>query len=408
MENLLKNFENKKPEIVFKWNDPYTDDEGWIVINSLKGGAAAGGTRMRIGVNEEEVTALAKTMEVKFTVAGPSIGGAKSGINFDPRDPRKKEVLTRWYKAARSLLKTYYGTGGDMNVDEVEDVIPICKKQGILFPLEGVINGHYNKTSEEKNKIFKQLSEGVPFIITNACLTPNHKKKYTVGDLITGYGVSESIKHYYSIYGGEIQNKKVIIQGWGNVAGSAAYYLAQLGAKIVGIIDKNGGIINKDGFDFEYISDLLQKRTSNHLESNEMMSFDLVNQEIWKVGADIFVPAAASRLVTQEQIDIMINNGLELISSGANVPFADKEIFFGPISKNVDKRISVIPDFIANCGMARAFSYFMEEDVEISDIPIFEAVSNTIRKSMKKTYEENPYKTNISRTSLEIALNQLI
>ncbi|MBE51258.1 MAG: amino acid dehydrogenase [Flavobacteriales bacterium] len=408
MENLLKNFENKKPEIVFKWKDPYTDAEGWIVINSLKGGAAAGGTRMRIGVNEEEVTALAKTMEVKFTVAGPSIGGAKSGINFNPKDPRKKEVLNRWYKAARSLLKTYYGTGGDMNVDEVEDVIPICKKQGILFPLEGVINGHYNKTTEEKNKIFKQLSEGVPFIITNACLTPNPQKKYTVGDLITGYGVSESIKHYYSIYGGELQNKKVIIQGWGNVAGSAAYYLAQLGAKIVGIIDKNGGIINQDGFDFKYISDLLQKRTSNHLELDEMMSFDLVNREIWNVGADIFVPAAASRIVTQEQIDTMINHGLELISSGANVPFADKEIFFGPISKNVDNRISVIPDFIANCGMARAFSYFMEEDIEISDIPIFEAVSNTIKKSMKKTYEANPYKKNISRTSLEIALNQLI
>ena len=80
-------------------------------------------------------------MEVKFTVAGPSIGGAKSGINFNPKDPRKKEVLNRWYKAARSLLKTYYGTGGDMNVDEVEEVIPICKQQEILFPLEGVVKG---------------------------------------------------------------------------------------------------------------------------------------------------------------------------------------------------------------------------------------------------------------------------
>ena len=50
-------------------------------------------------------------MEVKFTVAGPPIGGAKSGINFDPKDPRKKGVLKRWY-AVTPLLKHYYGTGG--------------------------------------------------------------------------------------------------------------------------------------------------------------------------------------------------------------------------------------------------------------------------------------------------------
>ena len=69
----------KKPEIVFEWKDTETDAKGWIVINSLRGGAAAGGTRMRIGVTKEEVLALAKTMEVKFTVAGPHIGGGKSG-----------------------------------------------------------------------------------------------------------------------------------------------------------------------------------------------------------------------------------------------------------------------------------------------------------------------------------------
>ena len=73
MEELLKKFESKKPEIVFEWKDEKTDAEGWIVINSLRGGAAAGGTRMRIGVTKDEVLALAKTMEVKFTVAGPPI-----------------------------------------------------------------------------------------------------------------------------------------------------------------------------------------------------------------------------------------------------------------------------------------------------------------------------------------------
>ena len=111
MQGLLKQFEEKEPEVIFEWKDKETDAKGWLVINSLRGGAAAGGTRMRIGVTKEEVLALAKTMEVKFTVSGPAIGGGKSGINFDPNDPRKEGVLKRWFSAVKPLLKSYYGTG---------------------------------------------------------------------------------------------------------------------------------------------------------------------------------------------------------------------------------------------------------------------------------------------------------
>ena len=408
MEELLKKFEDKKPEVVFQWKDAETDAEGWIVINSLRGGAAAGGTRMRIGITKDEVLALAKTMEIKFTVTGPPIGGGKSGINFDPKDPRKNGVLRRWYAAAKPLLKTYYGTGGDMNVDEVKEAMPICKENGIFFPLEGVVNGHFKKDKVEKMKIINQLSEGIPLIVRDEKLTPNPNKDYSVGDLITGYGVSETILHYYNIYGGEVKEKRVIIQGWGNVAGAAAYYLAQAGAIIVGIIDIAGGLINKDGYTLQEIKSLLEARSSNFLEAENMLSFEEANKEMWFVGAEIFVPAAASRLLTQMQLDTMIDNGLEVISSGANLPFADKEIFFGPISKSADERLSVLPDFIANCGMARAFSYFMEDDCQMNDASIFKAVSNTIKEAIQNTYNINNNKTNISKTAFEIALKQLI
>jgi glutamate dehydrogenase/leucine dehydrogenase len=408
MEELLKKFENKKPEIVFEWKDEKTDAEGWIVINSLRGGAAAGGTRMRIGVTKDEVLALAKTMEVKFTVAGPPIGGGKSGINFDPRDPRKKEVLRRWYAAAKPLLKTYYGTGGDMNVDEVHEVIPMCEEQGILFPLEGIVNGHHRRDEQGKMKIINQLKVGVPLVVRDKSLTPNPNKDYSVGDLITGYGVSETILHYYNIYGGEVKGKRVIIQGWGNVAGAAAYYLAQAGAIIVGIIDKAGGIVKSEGYSFEEIKSLLENRSSNFLEAENILSFEQANEKVWNVGAEIFVPAAASRLLTQTQLDSMIDNGLEVISSGANVPFADKEIFFGPISKSADERVSVLPDFIANCGMARVFAYLMEDNVEMTDKAIFADTSNCIKNALIKSHSINNSKINISKTAFEIALKQLV
>lgn len=407
MEKLLQEFENKEPEVVFEWQDSETSAKGWIVINSLRGGAAAGGTRMRIGVTKNEVLSLAKTMEVKFVVAGPNIGGGKSGIDFDPKDPRKQDVLKRWFKAAKPILKSYYGTGGDMNVDEVEEVIPFCKKEGILFPLEGIVSGHFQLEGDEKNKIIDQLSTGVPLEVTSKNLLPLGNKSYTVGDLITGYGVCESVIHYYNIYGGNLKNKRVIIQGWGNVAATAAYYLAQQGAKIVGIIDKNGGLINKDGFSFEKISHLLENRSSNYLEDSDIRPFDEINNEIWKSGAEIFIPAAASRLVTNKNLEDMIEHNLEVISCGANVPFADKEIFFGPIAKKADAQVSVIPDFISNCGMARTFSYLMEKNIDINDLSIFEAVSKTIFDALKEAFESNNSKQLIAKTSFELALKKL-
>ena len=256
MIELLKKFENKIPEIVFNWQDAETEAKGWVVINSLRGGAAGGGTRMRVGLDQHEVTSLAKTMEVKFTVSGPPIGGAKSGINFDPNDPRKDGVLRRWYAAVTPLLKHYYGTGGDLNVDEIHEVIPITEDCGVWHPQEGVFNGHYQPREAQKINRIGQLRQGVLKAIEDEKYSPDVERKYVVADMITGYGVAESVKHYYDIYGGNRKGKRVIVQGWGNVGSAGAYYLAQEGAIIVGIIDRVGGLINQDGFSFEEIMQL--------------------------------------------------------------------------------------------------------------------------------------------------------
>lgn len=410
MKELLKKYEEKQPEIVFHWKDPETEAEGWTVINSLRGGAAGGGTRMRKGLDKNEVLSLAKTMEVKFTVSGPAIGGAKSGINFDPRDPRKKGVLERWYKAVTPLLKHYYGTGGDLNVDEIHDVIPITEGCGVWHPQEGIFNGHFKPTEADKINRIGQLRMGVIKVLEDERYTPDLSKKYTVADMLTGYGVVQAVKHYYDIYGGNIKGKRAIVQGFGNVGSGAAYYLTQLGAKVVGIIDRVGGVINENGFSLDEMTELFRNKDGNTLVSDNMIPFEEMNEKIWKLPAEIFIPAAASRLVTKEQITKMIETGLEVISPGANVPFADKEIFFGPIMEYTDQKVSLLPDFISNCGIARVFAYLMENriDLPMKDQAIFEDTSNIIKDAIQKVYDKNPNKTDISKTAFEIALKKLI
>lgn len=408
MQDLLEKFENKKPEIIFEWSDSETEAEGWVVINSLRGGAAGGGTRMRKGLDKREVESLAKTMEVKFTVSGPAIGGAKSGINFDPADPRKSGVLERWYKAVMPLLKNYYGTGGDLNVDEIHEVIPITEAYGLWHPQEGIVNGHFHANEPQKIRKIGQLRQGVSKVLEDPKFTPNGSKKYTVADMITGYGVAEAVCHYYSIWGGEIKEKSAIIQGWGNVGAAAACFLAVEGVKIVGIIDRDGGLIKEEGFDLDEIRELFLKREGNKLVAENLIPYEEINGRIWDLKSEIFIPAAASRLITQDQVSRMVAAGLEVISCGANVPFADSEIFFGPTGLWADEKIAVIPDFIANCGMARVFAYLMSDGAEVTDQAIFSDVSKTIKKALKRTFVENPEKTKLAQISFKIALTQLV
>ncbi len=410
MKDLLNIYENKEPEIVFHWKDRETNAEGWTVINSLRGGAAGGGTRMRKGLNKNEVLSLAKTMEVKFTVAGPAIGGAKSGINFDPNDPRKRGVLERWYKAVTPLLKHYYGTGGDLNVDADKDVIPITESCGVWHPQEGIFNGHFKPTEADKINRIGQLRQGVIKVIEDRKFSPDLSRKYTVADMLTGYGVAEAVKHYYNIYGGDLEGKRAIVQGFGNVGSAAAYYLTQLGAKVVGIIDREGGLINEAGFSMQEMTDLFLNKDGNKLVSDAMIPFNEINEKIWSLPAEIFVPAAASRLVSQDQVQQMIDTGLEVISPGANVPFADKEIFFGPIMEYTDNHLSLLPDFISNCGIARVFAYLMEAKVDLpmQDQAIFDDTSNTIKKALQNTFKKSASKTKICSTAFEIALKQLV
>ena len=114
-----------------------------------------------------------------------------------------------------------------------------------------MFNGHFTPTEADKINRIGQLRQGVIKVLENPEFSPDVSRKYTVADMITGYGVAEAVRHYYEIYGGTVEGKRAVVQGFGNVGASAAYYLSQMGAKVVGIIDRVGGIINEKGFSFE-------------------------------------------------------------------------------------------------------------------------------------------------------------
>ncbi len=141
------------------WNDSETDAKGWVVINSCAV-APPVGHACAWGLDRREVESLAKTMEVKFTVSGPPIGGAKSGINFDPNDPRKADVLQRWCAAGHAAVEILLRHRRRLNVDEIHEVIPITEDVGIWHPQEGVFTGHYKTYRGTEGKPHRPVAGG--------------------------------------------------------------------------------------------------------------------------------------------------------------------------------------------------------------------------------------------------------
>lgn len=381
----------RPPLLTLEWRDPSSPAVGVLVINSLRGGAAGGGTRMRrfsspddpgqvdVAAIREEALFLAKTMEIKFRVCGPDIGGAKSVLHFDPADPRKRDVLRRWFQAIAPYLRHHYGTGGDLNVDEIKEVVPLTREvAGIAHPQEGVVAGHVGATGESRARILENLRIGVTVPVE---LPGAPGLGLTLADLVTGYGVVEATAAYVAGLGESLAGKRVLVEGFGAVGGPAAYYYHAAGARVV-------GILCKEGPDFLWAADpagldvpaLLAGRRGTLLPAS--CPHGPTAEPFWETAADCFVPAARSRAIGGATLDRLRSAGVSILACGANNPFDDPSLGDLRVQRRADRELAVLPDFVANCGMARAFAYLMQESAEPEPEAILADVRATIHAAV--------------------------
>src|SRR5699024_2573214 len=94
----------REPYLRLHWEDDLTGARGYLVVDTLVGGLATGGTRMRAGCTMREVEDLARGMTRKTAAFDLPVGGAKGGIDFDPKDPRAVDVLARYFQAMHPFL----------------------------------------------------------------------------------------------------------------------------------------------------------------------------------------------------------------------------------------------------------------------------------------------------------------
>ena len=379
-------FLSTRPECVFEWNDPETGARGWLVQNSLRGGASGGGTRMRRGLDREEVEYLAKVMELKFSVSGPAIGGAKAGLDFDPSDPRKADVLRRWFEQIRPILRTRFGTAGDLNVDAAREVGPLCREVGLRHPQEGVARGHFGLTDEALERRLRAMDAGLHRVVEGELGLEDSGLQ--VGDLVTGYGVAAATLRLLERAGRPPSEARVLVEGVGSVGGSAALYLARAGARIVGLVDIEGGRVAEDGFPPEEVERLLRHRSGGLLPRDVPAERSLRDAERFReVEADVFVCAASSGTVDSDALERLSDQGVDTLVCGANRPFAAAHPGDVAMEREADRRLAILADVVTNCGAARAISYQMSRDEPAPPRAIFEAVGATVRESVDEVVD---------------------
>lgn len=384
----------RKPSIVVEWHDDQSPARGWLCIDELRGNAAGGGTRMRPGGTREEAIFLAKMMGVKFRVCGPDIGGGKSVIDFGPQnDADKHAVLERWYRHVGAYLKSNYGTGGDVGVDEVTDATACIERVvGLKHPQAGIIIGHYGSDPEGTVTKIERMRRGVEApLVLEGCPGP-HEGKWLIADVATGVGVVRAIERFYERRGMSLAGQRAIIEGFGAVGAFAAYFLDRLGVKVVSASSLAGGAPTPGGVRLKRAAidpqglkvgplieavmskgrSLPQAGDAAYAPSTRVVD-SADGDALYSTPAEIFIPAASSHTIDFRHLDLLSKAGVRVWSCGANNPFwydagsrdrpTGMEQWVADMvarQEAADPAFAVIPDFIANSGMARTFAYLME------------------------------------------------
>ncbi len=291
------------PEKIIFIRDARAGLEAILVVDNTATGPAIGGIRMATDISLDEVFRLARAMTFKNAAAGLRHGGAKSGIIADPAmpDDAKERLVRAFAHAMRDI--TDYIPGPDMGLTEA-NMAQIQDEIGRVVGLPPVMGG-------------------IPLDTLGA----------------TGFGCAVATEVAEEMGAVKIEGARAVVQGFGAVGIHAARFLAERGARIVGVSDSRGGLINLDGFDLDK---LIQFKQTGHPVPEFPDGTAVPGSDLIGLDCEIWVPAARPDVFTGANAgDVKAS----VIVQGANIPAtAEAETMFH------ERGILSIPDFIANAG----------------------------------------------------------
>ncbi|MEU6223431.1 Glu/Leu/Phe/Val dehydrogenase dimerization domain-containing protein [Streptomyces sp. NPDC047042] len=320
------------PLLSLTWTDHLTGRQGFLVVDRLVRGVSSGGLRMREGCTLDEVTGLARGMTMKealhYNPDGRYIplGGAKGGIDCDPRDPAAYGVLVRYLRAMRPYVESVWTTGEDLGL--TQDLVDrAAAEAGLVSSIQAV---------------YPLLDDGIAARKRLADAFAVEVDGIGLDELVGGCGVAESVLAALDRARVPYAGTRVAVQGLGTMGGATARFLTRAGLTVVAVADIKGTIANPAGLDVEAL--LAARDTYGTVDRAVLRPDDReLPGEAWlSVAAEVLVPAAVSYAVdagNQREITA------RWIVEAANMPvLPEAEELLAA------RGIVVLPDVVVNSG----------------------------------------------------------
>ncbi|MFI8323896.1 Glu/Leu/Phe/Val dehydrogenase dimerization domain-containing protein [Streptomyces sp. NPDC085529] len=349
------------PLISLTWTDHVTGRRGHLVVDRLVRGVASGGLRMREGCTAEEVAGLARGMTMKEALHyDPSaryvpLGGAKGGIDCDPRSPEAYGVLVRYLRAMRPYVERFWTTGEDLGLGQ-ETVDRAMAEAGLDSSVQAVF-----PLLEDEAAARKRLADAFAVEVDGIGLDA----------LVGGLGVAESVLVALDRAGRPHAGTRVSVQGLGTMGAATARFLARAGLTVVAVADVRGTVVNPGGLDVEAL--IAARDGHGTVDRAALRPGDREEPgDAWlAVDAEVLVPAAVSYAIDAA------NQGrirARWIAEAANMPvLPDAEAALAA------RGVTVLPDVVVNSCTNAWWWWTLFGDVEADADQAFARVRSAMR-----------------------------
>ncbi|MFF8393280.1 Glu/Leu/Phe/Val dehydrogenase dimerization domain-containing protein [Streptomyces sp. NPDC016172] len=320
------------PLLSLTWTDHLTGRQGFLVVDRLVRGVASGGLRMRAGCTLDEVTGLARGMTLKEALHyDPAsryvpLGGAKGGIDCDPRDPEAYPLLVRYLRAMRPYIESCWTTGEDLGL--TQDLVDrAAAEAGLISSIQAVY-----PLLDDEAEARRRLRDAVAVEVDGIGLD----------ELAGGCGVAEAALTALDRAGVPYTGTRVALQGLGTMGGATARFLTRAGLTVVAVADLKGTIANRAGLDVESL--LAARDAHGTVDRSALRPGDReLPGDAWlSADADVLVPAAVSYAIdagNQERITA------RWVVEAANMPVRpEAELLLAA------RGVTVLPDVVVNSG----------------------------------------------------------
>ncbi len=296
------------PERIIVFQVPWIDDRGKIQINTgfriqfnSAIGPYKGGLRFHPSVNLSILKFLGFEQIFKNSLTTLPMGGAKGGSDFDPKGKSEREVMDFCQKFMRELYR-HIGTSIDVPAGDI----------GVGSREIGYLYGQY-----------KRIVNSCDSVLTGKGVNWGGSK---IRPEATGYGCVYFAQEMLKTRNMDMEGKKVLISGSGNVAQYAAQKAFMLGAKVLSLSDSNGSVIDPDGIDeekFAYVQELKNVRRGRIAEYVQKFprATYYENRRPWQLTAcDIALPCATQNELDLQDAEVLVKNKCIAVCEGANMP----------------------------------------------------------------------------------------